>query len=253
MTFFPSLLQEFLKRVTLSESGTVTRLHDSLSFLQCFLDSSQTESYAWGIVPIISQIKFVSEEDEMDNAFLCHVMRSDLCVWQFFNHFPRRCRISRFISEIRWPFAARRETLEHYHTARCDTGRWIRMNGSHCGGKNKKYPACCAEVDEDSFPSRLSADTRWRKNYSENEASNWTPGGHIRAHGDRRRWERESGRRKSETTEGKGRSEKTKEMKKDAERETEKWGSESSAGTNEPKRKWHEQRMQSRNKRWILK
>lgn len=44
-----------------------------------------------------------------------------------------------------------------------------------------------------------SADIRRRKNCSENEASNWTPGGHIRARGDRRRTrERRERRRQAE-------------------------------------------------------
>lgn len=65
-------------------------------------------------------------------------------------------------------------------------------------------------------PSRPSVDILWRKNCSENEASNWTPGGHIRARGDRRRWR--MGRRKSEA----GKDEPRKwERKKDAESETE--------------------------------
>lgn len=69
-----------------------------------------------------------------------------------------------------------------------------------------------------------------------NETSNWTPGGHIRARGDGRRWR--TGRRKSETAEGKGWTEKVrdeKETKKDAESETEMGGID--AWTDEWKRK----------------
>lgn len=53
---------------------------------------------------------------------------------------------------------------------------------------NKNRSACRAEVDEDLFSvAAIGEYTMTEKNCSENEASNWTPGSHIRARGDRRR------------------------------------------------------------------
>lgn len=75
--------------------------------------------------------------------------------------------------------------------------------------KAENRTACRAKVDEDPFSvAAVAGIYSCGKNCSENEASNWTPGGHIRARGDRRgdgergttrerrrRWRSGSGRR----------------------------------------------------------
>jgi len=70
-------------------------------------------------------------------------------------------------------------------------------------------------------PSRSSLDIQRRKNCSGNGASNWTPAGHIRARGDRRRWRERGSDENDEAEEGEVEGERETEKAREKERERE--------------------------------